>query len=207
MVCPFCLHDIAPTWQPMFSTTDELGRSRQIPERALISNRGKERITVKVEWLICPNLDCRQVVGQVSRQYFAPYIDPKETEETWIALPKKGALPKIDPLMPAPMRQDYIEAWRILEDSPRMSSVLSRRILADLLKNYAGKTQYGLKQQIDAFVEDSQHPSRIRENLHYLREMGDFSAHTQQEQTQPEEARPVIDVTPREAEWTLKSHR
>ena len=37
------------------------------------------------------------------------------------------------------------------------------------------------------------------ENLHYLREMGDFAAHRQEDDEQK-----VIDVSPEEAQWTLK---
>jgi hypothetical protein len=53
------------------------------------------------------------------------------------------------------MARDYREATFIIEDSPRMSSVLSRRILADLLEKYAGLTQYDLAARIDAFIKDT----------------------------------------------------
>jgi Domain of unknown function (DUF4145) len=100
-----------------------------------------------------------------------------------------------------PLRKDYIEAYTILDDSPRMSAVLSRRILADLLKKYAGLTQFNLEQRIDKFIENTNHPRRLRENLHYLREMGNFAAHTQEQQTPTDPV--IIDVGKDEAEWTL----
>jgi hypothetical protein len=80
-----------------------------------------------------------------------------------------------------------------------MSSVLSRRILADLLKDYAAKDNFSLKARIDGFIADPKHPSRLKDNLHYLREMGDFGAHTQ-----TDGQREIIPVTEEEAEWTLK---
>ena len=67
------------------------------------------------------------------------------------------------------------------------------------MKQYAGLTQYKLVDRIDKFIEDRQHPSRLRENLHYLREMGDFSAHTQ---TDCEGN--IVEVGKEEAEWTLR---
>lgn len=113
--------------------------------------------------------------------------------EIWFAVPKVKSVLPLDKLIVDPLRKDYIEAFTILDDSPRMSSVLSRRILADLLKQYAGLTQFNLEQRIDAFVLDTTHPRRLRENLHYLREMGNFGAHTQEQaaavkhQQQPQE--------------------
>jgi hypothetical protein len=224
MVCPFCLHDIAATWQWLTTHTDELGRPRpqflpqilsdvpSAPETAGV------RITVTVQWLLCQNTECRQVIVQIVRvehKLGSQAEVPKQ--ESWIALPKKRSIPIVDPLVPMSMKNDYIEAWAILDDSPRMSSVLSRRVLADLLKKYAGLTQYVLAQRIDAFAANAHHPSRLRENLHYLREIGDFSAHTQeQKQVTPEQnAQPaeeqssdadtvIINVTREEAEWTLK---
>jgi hypothetical protein len=61
--------------------------------------------------------------------------------------------------------------------SPRMSAVLSRRVLADLLERYTGLTDFNPKARIDAFIEDKSHPYRLRENLGHLVEMGNFGAH------------------------------
>ena len=111
------------------------------------------------------------------------------------------------------MKEDYLQAYVILEDCPRMSAVLSRRILSDLLKEYDGANHYGTTARIDNFVNNSNHPSRLRENLHYLREIADFGAHTQIDKTVPEPPAEgsevcwedvVINSSPEEAEWTLK---
>jgi hypothetical protein len=109
------------------------------------------------------------------------------------------------------MSEDYREASVILDDSPRMSAVLSRRVLADLLDKYAELKDKNLVDRIDKFIADKTHPSRIRENLHYLREMGNFGAHTQENKS-PQVASPqqgpseatVINVSKEEAEWTIK---
>lgn len=74
-----------------------------------------------------------------------------------------------------------------------------------------------------SFIQDKSHPRRLRENLHYLREMGNFGAHTQEQAmpssgsqpapaaagtAAPVPAQPpagiIIDVEKPEAEWTLK---
>lgn len=227
MECPFCLHDIAAAWQHMSSSTDELGRPRQqylpylsthLPAKDGAYIAGQSQVSV--QWLICQNTDCKHIVVQVNRSVPPEKLGDSVRQEEWIVVPRRKNLPQVDNLVPIPMREDYLEAWTILEDSPRMSSVLSRRVLADLLKQFAGKKQFSLATRIESFIADTQHPSRLRENLHYLREMGDFSAHTQESQTaqnpqvqdpsaatvadQTQTDTKIINVTPEEAQWTLK---
>src|SRR2546426_99767 len=95
--------------------------------------------------------------------------------------------------------RDFDEAASILDRSPRMSAVLSRRILADLLEEYAQRAQYNLADRIDSFNEDTTHPRRLRENLHYLREIADLSAHTKKN-----DQAAIVEVETAEAEWTLE---
>lgn len=210
MVCPFCSHDIAAAWQGLTAHTDELGRAlpQFLPQVVSIipgkTGEVNRRVTVYVNWLLCQNTECRQVVVQITRVEQPLPSSPTGAAgnpkiESWIALPQLKDPPVLDPLITQNYAKDYIESVRILDDSPRMSSVLSRRILADLLSGYAKATQYGLAAKIEAFIADTNHPSRLRENLHYLREMGDFSAHTQTDAEQR-----IIDVTPEEAAWTIK---
>jgi len=80
-----------------------------------------------------------------------------------------------------------------------MSSVLSRRILGDLLEHYAQIKNNSVAKQIDIFSADTAHPRRLREGLHHFREVGDFAAHTQTD----EQTNEIIDVDRDEAEWTL----
>ena len=170
----------------------------QVPPKEDMPTGGA--VTVTVKWLVCQNTECRQILVQINRNeqiYGGTGRQPKS--ESWIALPKKKAPPQVSVQVPDPSRSDYIEADTILEDSPRMSSVLSRRILADLLKQYAKIDNPNLVSQVDAFVKDLHHPSRLRENLHYLREMGNFGAHTQVDDEQQ-----IINVSLEEAQFTLK---
>jgi hypothetical protein len=207
MKCPFCRHDIAATWQAFSSNTDELGRLTGLIQSQLnthvLRDKNQTLVQVIVHWLKCQN--CFEIVVQITRS-------ESGTTKSWIALPKNPGLPFIDPLVTDPFRKDYLEAWTILEDSPRMSAVLSRRLLADLLEKYASLKQFRLEDRVDQFIQDTRHPLWIRENLHYLREAGNFGAHTQQDKTTvlpvaPTAAPadpPIIDVGKDEAEWILK---
>lgn len=218
MICPFCLHHTAEAWQPLQLTTDEMGRQSPISSQVqsdLPRREGQaiyDRVTVTVEWSKCQNNECRQVLVRVRRYVCGAGMFPKaDAVGSWFAVPNKRSAPPLDDSIPEPQRRDYEEAFTILDDSPRMSAVLSRRILADLLKKYDSAKQYGLDARIDAFVANTQHPSRLRDNLHYLREIGNFGAHTQvavqssaSGQTETVEEEQVIDASREEAEWTLK---
>ncbi|MGZ4300657.1 MAG: DUF4145 domain-containing protein [Gaiellaceae bacterium] len=115
----------------------------------------------------------------------------------WLAHPRSSGR-HVDPLITGDLRRDYDEAGMILDVSPRMSAVLSRRILADLLERYAGLEKFSLGERVDDFAKDTAHPSQLRENLHYLREIANFGAHTQKD-----DQAQIIDVSREEAEWTL----
>ncbi len=208
MDCPFCSHAIAATWQRFIVESDHLGRKITPHQNALTTSvlRGDTRgsVTVAAQWLLCQN--CQEIVVQITR---AEALQSPPTE-TWIALPRRPNLPAVHQLVTDPFRKDYLEAWTIVEDSPRMSAVLSRRVLADMLEKYAGLKQFSLAQRIDGFIGDTRHPLWIRENLHYLREVGDFGAHTQQDKNatastvHPPAEPAIINVDKAEAEWTLR---
>ncbi len=209
MECPFCRHDIAATWLSLLANTDELGRQTSAFQEQLntqvLRNKVPRHAGVVVHWLKCQNQECREIVVRITRTELGVIT-------SWIALPKRPNLPAVNQLVVDPFRTDYFEAWTILEDSPRMSAVLSRRLLADLLQKYAGLNQWSLTQRIDAFVADTRYPQWLRQNLHYVREAGDFGAHKQEDLTTPTAApqqpppEPVIiDVSEDEAKWTLKT--
>ena len=87
----------------------------------------------------------------------------------------------------------------ILDDSYRMSATLSRKVLADLLAEFAGCNNRNLTDAINAFIQDKSHPQRIRENLHHLRVMGNLSVHTKKDSNGQ-----ILEVDKDEAEWSLK---
>ena len=149
----------------------------------------------------CPSPKCREPLIQIRRMTSERPVKPgpliEVREDEWFAVPRFSARP-VDPLIPAPIADDYREAASILDISHRMSAVLSRRILAEVLERYCGLTDQSLAARIDKFVSNDRFPSGLRNNMHYLREMGNFGAHTQ-----TNDAGDVIDVTRDEAEWTL----
>lgn len=158
---------------------------------------------VSLDFMHCANNDCKELVIRMHELYRdyeqADALRAYEWRtDTSVVRPRFAAAGRVDPLVPPTFKRDYQEAAAILGISPRMSTVLSRRILADLLEKYAALTDFSLKDRIDAFVADTSHPHQLRENLGYLVEMGNFGAHTQKN-----DQAEVVDVDPDEAEWTL----
>jgi Domain of unknown function (DUF4145) len=209
--CPVCNLPVPELWQPFWSVSDPNGWGTSEPQQALnyLYEGMKRGIHMTVQWMQCPNPECKDFFIRVDRYEYDPTHSepgksrihtkiPEQNKQVWI-VPTSQKVRPVDPLVPAGVRRDYEEASRILSASPRMSSVLSRRILADLLTHNAGLAGYTLNEQINQFLADAKYPSALKDNLHHLREMGNFSAHTKMDTVTGE----IIDVTLIEAEWTL----
>ncbi len=163
-------------------------------------------VRATASWMQCPNSACQQLLIHVTRSLFKPSENPSSSyelddlfAEEQVVFPRRPAPRAIDPLVPHVFAEPFQQAWLILDDSPGMSAVLSRKILADLLEQKGGYKEYTVKEQIDKFIDDPLQPSTLKENLQFLREMADFAAHTKTDQTTGE----ILQTTREEAEWTL----
>jgi hypothetical protein len=183
MRCPYCSENTPDGWTSI----------------GFVPGSSKDFTSLSMEWMRCANDECGQAVVRVSelRYGLGPGSLPEAEVVQWLARPRTSSRP-VDPLVKDPFRADLLEAASIVDLSPRMSAVLSRRVLADLLEDFAGLTQFNLEGRVDAFIADEKHPSHVRDNLHHLREIANFGAHTQKDEQDE-----VIDVSHEEAEWTL----
>jgi uncharacterized protein DUF4145 len=205
--CPFCGENTPELWQHFVAVTNWKGEVLQAPVFSVTMEPADERFynaEIWINWMVCPNESCKEIIVRIRRE-LSPYRDKLfrpgfKFDEKWIAVPRKPFPRPIDPLVGDPYRRDYMEASLILDDSPRMSSVLSRRILQDLLEQFAGRTEYKLEDRIDNFIADTKYPSSIKDNLHHLRDIANFSAHTKTNKATGE----IIEVDRDEAEWTLE---
>jgi hypothetical protein len=207
--CPFCNVPNPDMWNPLCAIHDEKGKSLSEPQKQItnyirrtvsVSDLG-DAVTAQLFWTVCRNDECREIVVMVRHGHHTANRGPSVAQlDMWFAIPKRQRPRPLDPLVLDPYRRDYLEAALILDDSPRMSSVLSRRILQDLLEQFAGRTEYKLEDRIDNFIADTKFPSNIKDNLHHLRDIANFGAHTKKEKATGE----IIDVDHDEAEWTLE---
>jgi hypothetical protein len=194
--CPYCSRDIPCRWEPLH-TLNLAGDPKEGIELRDETGRPYERYDI--HWTQCFSDECGQVIVRVSKVGFdARNLELIHVDE-WLAVPRKRAPRPIDPFIPEEFSKPYIRASLILEDAPDMSGGLSRRILQDLLEKFAGRSEYKLEERIDKFIEDSAHPSHVKENLHHLRDIGNFAAHTKANKETGE----IVEVGHKEAEWTL----
>jgi hypothetical protein len=198
MRCPYCSHDVYASWKWLFRVHEEDGRPLSEPVWTL--NYAEPETYIELVWMNCPNLDCKRLIIQgVYKRYRYEGGKPIVIRKLeWLVLPRRP-MRHIDPVVLPQYANDYKQAAAILEDSPKASAALSRRILGDLLQDYGGHKQFKLSGRIDAFIKESKNPRSLRENLHYLREIADFGAHTQKYEV----TGAIIDVEPVEAEWCL----
>lgn len=205
MKCPTCGENTPDAWQPLLSRTGTPQRPSlsEMPDPDLrIRDARPHEHQVQFDRMHCANRDCGQLVirGHDSWMVFDNFSRPTQTTDTWVAYPRRAARP-LDPLIARTaesLARDFGEAVAILDFSHRMSAVLARSLLADLLEAYAGLDQFSLAARIDKFVADQNRPFDLREGLHYLREIADLSAHTK-----TNDQFEKIEITREEAEWTL----
>lgn len=221
MNCPHCLLPVPEMWLPFITVHDIDGKPSRWPSVMIQDFRSmKEAYRTEVQWMRCPSAECLKTIVRARSSRYSPEEENKkhdiraviasgtdereyrattdwEDGEWWFAVPKRRAVLPIDPLIPERYAADFREACLILEDSPRMSAVLSRRILNDLLEEFGGYPIDG--KQLQAFIDDQRNPPHLRTDVAYLKELGDIGAHTQRDQATSE----IVDVEPKEAEWSL----
>ncbi|MBN9658611.1 MAG: DUF4145 domain-containing protein [Acidobacteria bacterium] len=117
-----------------------------------------------------------------------------------MVVPRAVAAKVVPPEVPQPYRQDFTEAYVIVDDSPKASAALSRRCLQTILHEHVGIKKKNLEQEIDELLAKGSLPSHISDSLHMIRQVGNFAAHPMKSTNSGE----IIEVEKGEAEWNLK---
>ncbi|MEW6114232.1 MAG: DUF4145 domain-containing protein [Thermodesulfobacteriota bacterium] len=129
----------------------------------------------------------------------APQFTPGKEKYRYLVRPIAALRPNPPPDVPAEFAQDYIEAAKVLADSPKASAALSRRCLQHLLREVAGIEPSNLSKEIDQVLASGTLPSHLAEAIDAIRNIGNFAAHPIKSTASGE----VLPVEPGEAEWTL----
>lgn len=149
------------------------------------------------ESFVCPGIKCHKVIVYLisGQQSVFNYLEAPDTRV--LVRPKGATRPMAPPQVPDPITADYNEAALVLSDSPKASAALSRRCLQATLREAAGVKGKTLWAEIEA--AESKVPSYLADQLHALREIGNFAAHP----AKSEHSGEIIEVEPGEAEWNL----
>jgi hypothetical protein len=116
----------------------------------------------------------------------------------FLAHPSSRSRP-VPPEVTDPYKQDFIEACKVLQDSPKASAALSRRNVQTILRDKAATKSKDLFDQIEEVIKSGAVPSYISEGLHGVRVIGNFAAHP----LKSTNSGAIIEVEDNEAEWNL----
>ncbi len=153
--------------------------------------------------IACANKDCSAVSLNadfaIEKLGHSGY-QPKDVLQTWRLRPESVAKPQPE-FIPAPLRQDYVEACRICHLSPNASATLSRRCLQGMIRDFCGISKNTLFQEIQELkdrVDAGTAPPGVTlesvEAIDHVRTIGNIGAHMNKD------VNLIIDIDPNEAE-------
>lgn len=179
------------------------------------SSPGKFRDEGELEWSTirtaasiarCANPDCSKLTieltiggfrrSQLGAEDGAPLVNQQ-------IYPRPAGKP-FPASVPAPMLQDYREAWSIIDLSPKSSATLARRCLQAMIRDFCGIRERTLFHEIEKLEQLAQagtmprgvEPETIAA-MRVVKDVGNIGAHL------TEVAGQIVDVDPDEAERLL----
>lgn len=156
-----------------------------------IDNKEGERL-IRNEWIVCPNEDCKKItlIAALYKYDWNGQWTKGDLIRHWRLLPDSYA--KVFPdYIPKPLLNDYEEAAKILDLSPKASATLSRRCLQGIIRDFWGVSKARLIDEITA-IEDKVDPLTWK-SIDSVRKVGNIGAHMEKD------INLIIDVDPEEA--------
>jgi hypothetical protein len=204
-MCPFCRHHTTLRDEDFKTSFDTLYFE---PETRVKYGQ----VAFAYLAILCPNEECKEltITARLSESITA---NPRNTEgkrfHFWSLLPESNAKPQPD-YIPEGIREDYTEACRIRELSPKASATLSRRCLQGMIRHFWNIQRPRLNDEINELK--GKIPSALWDAIDSLRHVGNIGAHMDKD------VNVVVDVEPEEAEqliglidvlfeqWYVKKH-
>lgn len=141
--------------------------------------------------IACLNADCKQLSLTASlkkwqnRQQGFKVLS--ENIRDWRLMPESSAVPQPD-YIPKPLLDDYYEACRIRDLSPKASATLARRCLQGMIRDFCGIAKGTLDAEIKALkvvVEGGKAPPGVTaesvEAIDHVRSVGNIGAHMEKD--------------------------
>lgn len=156
------------------------------------------QLMVSIRSIVCPNQECREVVLDAafgSARVIDNNYRISEVFDRWALRPSSLAL-VFPEYVPAPIRQDYEEACKIRDLSPKASATLSRRCLQGIIRDFKGIVKKRLVDEIDA-LKDQVDPDTWAA-IDAVRQIGNIGAHMEKDINE------IIDVEPDEAQLLIE---
>ncbi len=190
MQCPYCQHH--------FTLTDKDCETKEINLNIADSSGLYKQGLLK--HLVCPNEECKRTIIFLSL-YYVQYnqiarrmIHGKNFFEEML-VPKNVS--KIYPeYIPQQLREDYEEACKIIQLSPKASATLSRRCLQGIIRDYHGITKSRLVDEVNA-LQGKIEPD-VWSAIDAVRKIGNIGAHMEKD------VNVIVDIEPEEAQQLIR---
>lgn len=188
--CKYCSHHSTITDPNKFAHWEPISINR--PTIGLIG--------LKIFAITCPNQECKKLTLEIAltdsqnNQATNWSWAPKKVLQKWQLLPESEA--KVLPdYIPEPIKEDYYEACRIRDLSPKASATLSRRCLQGMIRDFWSISKSRLKDEVDA-LEEIVDPDTWS-SIDAVRDVGNIGAHMEKD------INIIIDVEPEEAQLLI----
>ena len=161
------------------------------------------------ESIRCANEECNELqlsfqLCEVLPTPIGLQVSESKVIQSWQLLPESSAKPQPS-YIPKPIVEDYTEACRIRDLSPKASATLSRRCLQGMIRDFCGITGKTLFAEIDALREAVNQGDGVRhvnqdtvEAIDHVRKIGKYGAHMEKD------VNLVINVEPHEAQKLIE---
>lgn len=176
-----------------------------------VKNNEEGVIGFTVEAITCANPDCAKTVifGALRNIVLGDYGQPSrilDPLEAWTLRPQGSARPLPD-YIPQAIREDYTEACRIRDLSPKASATLIRRCLQGMIRDFCGITKGTLHKEIESLreaVSNGTAPRGVSDEsvdaIDRIRSIGNIGAHMEKDidliiPVEPNEAQLLIELT------------
>ncbi len=169
-------------------------------------------IGLEARVICCANSECLKyqlditvITAHYSEMNYDFHLHKPTAIKSFRILPESMAKPQPD-CIPAPLKQDYFEACKIRDLSPKASATLARRCLQGMIRDFAKVKEASLYKEIEKLNElakTGNAPKGVSEDsidsLHHVRSLGNIGAHMEKDinviiPVDPHEAQILIDL-------------
>jgi len=163
-------------------------------KKIYIAKSDKGHVGIFVQAITCPNTECNKLWLHMELCKYITDWQRGAVIHSWQLLPESEA--KVLPdYIPQPIKEDYYEACRIRDLSPKASATLARRCLQGMIRDFWSISKHTLKEEIDE-LEDKVDPDTW-ESIDAVRSVGNIGAHMEKD------INLIIDVEPGEAQLLI----
>ena len=152
------------------------------------------QLGIRADAVVCANPSCRKptITVDIVETKISPYAGAYVPDDTKPIvrrrlIPDNSAKPQPD-FIPVSLREDYVEACRIRDLSPKASATLARRCLQGIIRDFAGIKERSLYHEIEKLRElreSGSAPQGISDDsieaLHHVRSLGNIGAHMERD--------------------------